>query len=39
MLNIENEYGYWSTEADKVRKRWLYMLNYTAENIYHINNG
>lgn len=43
MLNIENEYGYWSTEADKARKRCLefigYMLNYTAENIYHINNG
>lgn len=25
MLNIENEYGYWSTEADKARKRWLYV--------------
>ena len=23
MLSIENESGYWSTEADKARKRWF----------------
>lgn len=23
MLKIENEYGYWSTEADKARKSWI----------------
>lgn len=23
LWEIEDEYGYWSTEADKARKRWM----------------